>query len=140
MFRTLAIVLCAGLASCNSTSNAITRAGAAAEAKEALVGKTKGEVFACMGSPVRTASADGVEVLTYESGGELHSSSATTLTASSGMATGFSSGSVALRSCEIDVVFGGGRVTRVNYKGRTGGLLTQGEQCAFAIANCAPHS
>jgi hypothetical protein len=29
-----------------------------------------------------------------------------------------------------------GRVSRVNYVGPTGGLLTGGEQCAFAVQNC----
>ena len=29
-----------------------------------------------------------------------------------------------------------GYVSRVNYSGPTGGLITEGEQCAFAVQNC----
>ena len=41
------------------------------------------------------------------------------------------------RSCKVDVVMHDDRVAQVNYGGLTGGLLTKGEQCAFAIDNCA---
>jgi hypothetical protein len=40
------------------------------------------------------------------------------------------------RFCTINLVMSGGRVSRVNYVGPTGGLLTRGEQCAFALENC----
>jgi hypothetical protein len=38
--------------------------------------------------------------------------------------------------CNVQVVMQGGRVARLNYAGPTGGLLTAGEQCAFAVRNC----
>jgi hypothetical protein len=36
----------------------------------------------------------------------------------------------------VNVVMTAGRVSSVNYVGDTGGLITQGEQCAFAVQNC----
>ncbi len=33
-------------------------------------------------------------------------------------------------------VFAGGNVSTVNYQGPTGGLITAGEQCAYAIEVC----
>jgi hypothetical protein len=38
--------------------------------------------------------------------------------------------------CTVNVTMTNGRVGRVNYVGPTGGLLTPGEQCAFAVQNC----
>ena len=125
------------LSACNSTSNSISRAGLAADAKDRLVGRTKGEILACMGVPARAISADGVDVLSYNSGGgDMRTFSNATLAASPGLIQGFGTSRSVARSCEVDMVFEGGRVSRVNYKGRTGGLLTQGEQCAFVVQNC----
>jgi hypothetical protein len=36
----------------------------------------------------------------------------------------------------VNVVMTDGRVSNVNYVGDTGGPITQGEQCAFAVRNC----
>lgn len=126
------------LPACNSTSNVISRASVAAEVKSGLVGKNKGEVLACMGTPSRTASADGVEVMTFASGqADTVSHGSATVLANNSTATGFGSSRSLMRSCEVDIVFEGGRASRVNYRGRTGGILTQGEQCAFLVANCS---
>ena len=40
------------------------------------------------------------------------------------------------RYCTVNVTMVDGRVSRLNYIGPTGGLLTAGEQCAFAVQNC----
>jgi hypothetical protein len=40
------------------------------------------------------------------------------------------------RYCTVNVTMVHGSVSRVNYVGPTGGLLTQGEQCAYAVENC----
>jgi hypothetical protein len=40
------------------------------------------------------------------------------------------------RYCNVSVVMADGRVSRINYTGPTGGALTGGEQCAFAVQNC----
>jgi hypothetical protein len=34
------------------------------------------------------------------------------------------------------VVMSGGAVSAVNYQGPTGGLITAGEQCAYAVDAC----
>jgi len=41
-----------------------------------------------------------------------------------------------MRFCNAQVVMQGGRVTRLNYTGPSGGFLAPGEQCAFAVRNC----
>ena len=40
------------------------------------------------------------------------------------------------RYCVINVVMAGDAVSTVNYSGPTGGLLTGGEQCAYAVRGC----
>jgi hypothetical protein len=40
------------------------------------------------------------------------------------------------RFCTVNIVFAGGQVSAVNYTGPTGGLLTAGEQCAYAVDAC----
>jgi hypothetical protein len=40
------------------------------------------------------------------------------------------------RFCNINIVFAGGQVSAINYTGPTGGLLTAGEQCAYAVDAC----
>jgi hypothetical protein len=45
-------------------------------------------------------------------------------------------GSGATRFCTINIVMAGGAVSEVNYRGPTGGLLTRGEQCAYAVDAC----
>jgi hypothetical protein len=57
-----------------------------------------------------------------------------------GYATAFGSSVTTARFCKVDVVFNGSRVARVNYSGPTGGLLTEGEQCAYAVSNCVGQS
>jgi hypothetical protein len=49
-----------------------------------------------------------------------------------GVGTSFSS----TRYCVINLVFQSGAVSAINYQGRTSGLITQGEECAFAVQNC----
>ncbi len=40
------------------------------------------------------------------------------------------------RYCEVTFVLDNGVVKKVNYQGRTGGLISKGEQCAFVVENC----
>ena len=97
----------------------------AANAKTSMIGMSKEAILACMGAPARKASEGETSVWTYMSGdgrqniliGQHHATSRT-------------------RSCKIDVIMRSGRVAKINYSGRTGGLLTVGEQCAYAIENC----
>ena len=73
----------------------------------ALVGLTKEQVLACMGTPASKATEGATEVWSYPSG-----------------------------NCTTNVTMMDGKVKRMNYVGPTGGLLSQNEQCFFAVANC----
>jgi len=50
--------------------------------------------------------------------------------------TGGGAVSIKRRYCEVTFVLQNNIVQKVNYSGRTGGLITEGEQCAFVIDNC----
>jgi hypothetical protein len=117
-----------------------------------MIGLTAEQVLTCMGAPAQTAKQGATEVWNYPSGGQIDSFGTTsaygqgsgtlTTTGSNGFYSGqaygssFSSGVSAARYCVVNVVITSGRVTAVNYQGRTGGLLTEGEQCAYAVSNC----
>ena len=114
------------------------RAETAALAKMQLVGMSSEQILTCMGNPVAANMIGETEVWTFLSGGDyVGSGSVTTYAngASAGSTTVVSTSSIR-RSCKIDLVFRDQRVTKVNYSGRTGGLITRGEQCAFAVENC----
>jgi hypothetical protein len=128
----------------------------ASQAKTSMVGMTKEKVLACMGPPAQQATVGETEVWSYPSGGDTESFASASansfgqgnLFASS--AGGFGSGTVSSfghtnafgssetehRYCVVNVVMAGGKVSAVNYSGRTGGWASQGEQCAFAVQNC----
>ena len=142
--RILFAIVAVGASGC-----AIERAQIAQDAQTRMVGLTKEQVLACMGPPAAKAAEGATEVWSYNSGND-HTQIATfgqsTTNASlygsrqfaSGNASTFGSGFgvASRRFCRVNVVMGGGRVSRVNYNGPTGGLLTAGEQCAFAVQNC----
>jgi hypothetical protein len=139
-----AAVIAVGVAGC-----AIERAQVAGEAQQKMIGLTKEQVLTCMGPPATKAAEGATEVWSYNSGND-HTQVATfgqsTTTASVYGNRNFASGNAytlgsgmgvsSRRYCTVNVVMGGGRVSRVNYSGPTGGLLTGGEQCAFAVQNC----
>jgi len=111
---------------------------------------TKEQVFTCMGPAPTKASEGSTEIWSYPSGNGYRSS---TVIASAdgnfnairtgnnvsgnvntlGTATGVST----RRYCVVNIVIQAGVVSQVNYTGPTGGLLTGGEQCAFAVEACA---
>ncbi len=106
----------------------IQRAIVASKAKEELIGMSKKDLFLCAGTPMRQDIVDGVEFLTYSSGGD-----------SVGGAVSNGSFVVAKRAhryCEVTFALQDGKIIKVSYQGRTGGLLTGGEQCAFVVENC----
>jgi hypothetical protein len=72
---------------------------------------------------------DATEVWSYSSGNGYTSAA---VSGGNGWATGVST----RRSCTVHVTINDGRVSRISYLGPTGGLLTGGEQCAFAVQNC----
>jgi hypothetical protein len=127
-----------------------------------MIGLSKGEVLACMGIPQAKAVESNVEVWSYEAGNgrtdtvsDGYSNTNATATGAAqatrigntvyaaGTAAGNSqTSSVGFastrrhRSCTVSVVMTNGSVSRVNYSGPTGGVLTKGEQCAYAVQNC----
>ena len=106
-----------------------------------MVGLSKEQVLACMGPPFSKAAEGATEVWSYNSGnGYVAGSSVSTanVTAQGGYASGYGTtfGVASRRFCTVNVVMNQSGVTQVNYVGPTGGLLTAGEQCAFAVANC----
>ncbi|CAJ3968040.1 Uncharacterised protein [Burkholderia pseudomallei] len=140
---------------------AIERAQTAASAQSGMLGLSSGEILACMGIPQAKATEGNVEVWRYDSGnGRTDSFSngySNTISNAAGTAettrignTIYAAGAAAgnsqtnsfghsmsrRRSCTVSIVMTNGIVSRVNYSGPTGGLLTKGEQCAYAVENC----
>ena len=128
---------------------AVQRAVVANDAQSKMVGMTKEQVLGCMGPPAAKAAEGATEVWSYSSGNNKQivstfGSSNTNASVSgnrnyvTGQATTTSSGFGVARSryCTVNVTMVDGRVSRLNYIGPTGGLLTAGEQCAFAVQNC----
>lgn len=108
-----------------------------------MVGLSKEQILACMGPPVAKAAEGATEVWSYNSGNGKtmgFGSSSATVTGGRGYLYGSGFGSMVTerRFCTVNVTMRNGRVDRVNYVGPTGGLITQGEQCAFAVDNCVP--
>ena len=131
------------------TGCSLQRAQIANEAQTKLIGLTKEQVLGCMGVPQGKAAEGATEVWSYGSGDgrtTISTFGGSTTNASvtggpnhaSGSATtsGSGLGVATQRSCTVQVVMTDGRVSRVNYAGPTGGVLTKGEQCAYAVENC----
>jgi outer membrane protein assembly factor BamE (lipoprotein component of BamABCDE complex) len=106
-------------------SCSLQRAQTAQDAKVRLVGMSKEQILACMGPPMQKAAEGSTEVWSYASGNNRQ-----TVSYGNGVAI------ATARSCTINIVMSQGRVAQVNYAGPTGGLLSQCEQCAFAVENC----
>jgi hypothetical protein len=128
---------------------AIQRSQDATDAKQKLVGFTKEQILICMGPPANKANEGNTEVWSYNSGdgrntivtsgsantdisfsGDRRSVSGTAHTNSSELSIS------RRRFCVVNVIINSGRVTAINYVGPSGGLLSAGEQCAFALQNC----
>jgi hypothetical protein len=105
------------------------RATVASRAQTELVGMAKKDLLMCAGVPIRQERVDDLEFLTYAGGGD---STAAVVATSQRTAVG----KTAHRYCEATFVLKEGVVQQVNYQGRTGGLFTKGEQCAFIVENC----
>jgi hypothetical protein len=108
---------------------AIQRAQVAQDARVQMVGLSKEQVLGCMGAPVNKAAEGNTEVWGYTSGNGMTIASAS-YDRYGGTAVSSS------RFCNINIVMASGRVTAVNYTGPTGGLLSAGEQCAYAVDAC----
>jgi hypothetical protein len=82
-----------------------------------------------MGAPANKAAEGTTEVWGFASGNGM-----TVATASYDRYGGTAVSSN--RFCNVNIVFARGQVSAVNYTGPTGGLLTAGEQCAYAVNAC----
>lgn len=124
MYRLGVVALAATLAGC-----ALQRAEIAQDARAQMVGMSKEQVLTCMGAPANKAAEGATEVWGYDSGNGMQIADI----------SGDRYSATAVRSrrfCKINVVFAGGQVSSVNYSGPTGGILTAGEQCAYAVNAC----
>jgi hypothetical protein len=110
------------------------RSQMAADAQTKLRGMTKEQVLSCMGPPSRKMAEGATEVWSYSSGDGHTSTSGSASTLITG-ALDYEA-TTTRRFCTVDVVMTDGLVSRLNYSGPTGGLLTPGEQCGFAVQNC----
>ncbi|MGO9742121.1 MAG: hypothetical protein ACLPN5_11530 [Roseiarcus sp.] len=127
-FMALVIVLPVLLGGC-----AIQRAETARSAKEQMIGLSDEKVLACMGPPADRMTVGQTEVWSYQSGNG-QTVGSVFASGGNGFASGF--GVTEQRFCKVNIVMSKNAVSEVNYSGPTGGLLTQGEQCAFAVQNC----
>ena len=122
------IIIVALIALVVSSCARIERARIANTAKSNLIGLSKLELYECAGTPSRKETVEGVEFLTYLGGGDR-----------TGYAAGSTSGGAFTsnrRYCEATFIVKNGKVSKVNYSGRTGGWASKGEQCAFIVQNC----
>ena len=87
-----------------------------------------------MGPPADRMTVGQTEVWSYQSGNG-QTVGSVFASGGSGFASGF--GVTEQRFCKVNIVMTKGEVSEVNYSGPTGGLLTQGEQCAFARSKSA---
>lgn len=128
---------------------AAERAIVAQDAQAKMVGLSKEQLLGCMGIPAAKAGEGQTEVWTYNSGngqttgvafsqasGSASAMTTGSLTTASGFGSGTTFATSSMRYCVVNVVMTGNRVSKVNYSGPTGGLITAGEQCAFAVRNC----
>jgi hypothetical protein len=114
------VALAAALGGC-----AMQRAELDQQAQTSMIGMPREKVLACMGPPAQKATEGQTEVWAYNTSPTIV----------------LNEGSGATRFCTINIVMAGGAVSAVNYRGPTGGLLTRGEQCAYAVEACTrPHS
>jgi hypothetical protein len=114
---------------------ALQRAQQAQDAKRQLVGMTDEKIFACMGPPRGHSTLGSTDVWQYNSGNG-HVQTGAVVTANSGIVSG--SAVTTARFCTVNIAMSNRVVQSVNYSGPTGGVLTEGEQCAFAVKACLP--
>ena len=108
----LLLIILVTVAGC-SHSRRTERAELAQQAKTELVGFSKTELLTCAGVPVRSATEGELEFMSYG-------------------ASSYGWGN----SCVVTFVLKDGAVETINYSGRTGRRSQNGEQCAYAVANC----
>jgi hypothetical protein len=78
---------------------------------------------ACMGPPMNKAAEGLTEAWSYSTNPTMN----------------LDRGSGSTRYCNVTILMKGGNVSAVRYQGPTGGLITEGEQCAYAVNACVRH-
>src|SRR2546430_850359 len=126
------IILSVFAAALCSSGCAVERAATANQARSDVIGRTKAEILACTGIPSQSIIEGSTEILAYQYDGDVQIFASSTGAANisrtgAGTATvnasTFSTGRALRRQCTANFVFEDGRVTRLNYSGRTGGIL-----------------
>lgn len=126
------LILCSILSSLTIAGCAIQRAQIATKAKTSMIGMSKQQVLQCMGAASGSQHADNTDVWKYFSGGVSHGN----VNVFTNNQYSYGTVNTTHLSCEINIVFINGTVSKVVYSGNTGGLLAQDEQCSYSISNC----
>lgn len=105
-----------------ATGCAMERAQIAQNAQVRMVGFTKERILACMGPPMNKAAEGATESWSYASTPTIN----------------MDRGSGSTRYCNVTILMTGGIVSSVRYQGPTGGLISEGEQCAYLVNACVP--
>jgi hypothetical protein len=100
-------------------------------AQQSMIGLAKRDILACMGEPARRrALDDGTEIWTYDIG--------ETTTDSPPWAPGLNFSALASSApCDVRLVMTNARVSQVGYLMPDGRGLPSGQQCSFAVQECA---
>lgn len=113
---------------------AYERADLSRKARLQMIGMRQDHLRQCAGRPKRIDVRGETEIWTYESGGKDPRTGDEPLVF--GGAISSEASPIPRRYCVIRVFVDDGRVSRVEYRGVTGGAFSKGEQCAFVVANC----
>jgi hypothetical protein len=107
---------------------------AASIAKMNMIGKSKRYVASCMGAPVKKTKVEGLELWSYQSGGQTVGQSDSSIYGSDNYARSSTRSSSKRYKCKLSIVFDKHKVESVNFIGRSAG----GRECYFALENCLP--
>ncbi|MDB4985786.1 MAG: hypothetical protein JWN04_964 [Myxococcaceae bacterium] len=109
---------------------ALHRARVAHKAERQLIGLSEEDLLQCAGAPAQEKRAGSLSFLTYHGGGDAVAVAQPFGQSQIGIAT------IKHRYCDATFTLRNGRVAELHYRGRTGGLLTRDEQCAFVVDGC----
>jgi hypothetical protein len=99
------------------------RSHIATQAQTQMVGMSKQDLFFCAGTPYKQEMVGDMEFLSYKGSGN-------------SIGIGTVSTHDHDRYCEVTFVLKNGVVKQITYQGRTGGLITRDEQCAYVVEKC----
>jgi hypothetical protein len=124
------------------------RAESAASAQQSLIGLPKSVLIQCAGAPAQSATADGVEVMTYTStklradlthfGGPFGGGYARSRFWGPGWGGGFYEGGTESRSCSASFTIKDGKVAKVLYGSADSDGASRLDQCYAVVENCLP--